>query len=96
MLRLFSWDGRKNHTNRKKHGVSFEAAILVFDDPSHISRLDRVIEGEQRWQTIGMAGGTLLLLVAHTWEEAITHETQIRIFSARRATKIERKIYEGA
>jgi uncharacterized protein len=56
--------------------------------------LERVQDGEERWQTIGMAGGTLLLLVAHTWEEAITHESQIRIISARRATKVERKIYE--
>jgi uncharacterized DUF497 family protein len=91
---LFSWDERKNQTNRKKHGVSFEAAVLVFDDPLHISRLERVEAGEQRWQTIGMVGGTRLLLVAHR-EETITYESEIRIISARRATKVERKIYEG-
>ncbi len=91
---MFSWDERKSRSNLKKHGVSFEAATLVFDDPLHITRLERIEDGEQRWQTIGMAGGVLLLLVALTWEESITHETQIRIISARRTTKVERKIYE--
>jgi len=91
---LFSWDERKNRSNRAKHGVSFEAACLVFDDPLHISRLDRVEQGEPRWQTIGMAGGVLLLLVAHTWEESLTGETHIRIISARPASKLERSIYE--
>jgi uncharacterized DUF497 family protein len=67
---------------------------LVFDDPLHITRLERIEDGEQRWQTIGMAGGVLLLLVAHTWEENVTHETEIRIISARRAAKLERRIYE--
>ena len=76
-----------------KHGVSFEAAQLVFDDPLHITRQDRIENGEQRWQTVGIVGGVVLLLVAHTWHETETGE-HIRIISARRATKIERKIYE--
>ena len=50
----FSWDERKNRSNRRKHRVSFETAALVFDDPCHISHLDREVEGELRWQTIGM------------------------------------------
>jgi len=91
---LFSWDERKNESNKRKHGISFEAASLVFDDPLHISRLQRLEKGEQRWQTIGMAGGMLLLLVAHTWEEPLLGEFHIRIISARRASRLERKIYE--
>lgn len=91
---MFSWDERKNRLNVKKHGVSFEAASLVFDDPLHISRLERIEDGEQRWQTIGMVGGMVLLLVAHTWEEGLAHETHIRIISARRASTLERRIYE--
>ena len=94
MLRLFTWNERKNRSNLRKHGVSFAAAVLVFDDPMHISRLERVKEGEQRWQTIGRAGDAVLLLVAHTWEESITYETEIRIISARRANGLERRIYE--
>jgi uncharacterized protein len=98
-LHLISWDAAKNESNQHKHGVSFEAAKLVFDDPLHVSRQDRIENGEQRWQTVGMAGGVALLLVAHTWHETeggnADHTTEhIRIISARRATKLERSIYE--
>jgi uncharacterized DUF497 family protein len=91
---LFSWDDGKNESNLHKHGVSFEAAKLVFGDPLHITRQDRIENGEQRWQTIGLAGGVVLLLVAHTWHEAEGGAEHIRIISARRTTKLERKIYE--
>ena len=91
---MFSWDDAKNESNQRKHGVSFAAAQLVFDDPLHLTRQDRIENGEQRWQTIGLAGGVVLLLVAHTWYEEDTGEEHIRIISARRATKLERSIYE--
>ena len=74
--------------------MSFEAAQLVFEDQLHVSRQDRVEGGEQRWQTLGSADGKVLLLVAHTWCESHAGEEDIRIISARRATKIERKFYE--
>ncbi|MES2264191.1 MAG: BrnT family toxin [Pseudomonadota bacterium] len=93
-LFLFSWDDAKNESNQRKHGVSFEAAKLVFDDPLHVTRQDRIENGEQRWQTIGMAGGVVLLLVAHTWYEADSGVEHIRLISARRTSKLERKIYE--
>lgn len=96
LLLLFSWDETKDELNRRKHGVSFEVARLVFEDPWHISHHDRIEEGEERWQTIGMAGGVVLLLVAHTWMEAKSGEEHIRIVSARCATKLERRIYEQA
>ncbi len=96
LLLLFSWDETKNERNRRKHGVSFEVARLVFEDPWHISRHDHIEAGEERWQTIGMAGGVALLLVAHTRVEAETGEEHIRIVSARCATKLERRIYEQA
>ncbi|HET7867152.1 MAG TPA: BrnT family toxin [Burkholderiaceae bacterium] len=91
---MISWDDAKNESNQAKHGVSFEAAQLVFDDPLHVSRQDRVENGEQRWQTVGMAGGVVLLLVAHTWFDDADGEEHIRIISARRATKLEKRIYE--
>ena len=91
---MFSWDDDKNESNQRKHGVSFEAAQLVFDDPLHITRQDRIENGEQRWQTIGMAAGIVLLLVAHTWFETESGEEHVRLISARRTTKLERKIYE--
>ena len=62
----FEWDENKNRGNRKKHGVGFETAKLVFDDPLHISIQDRFENGEERWRTVGLAGGVVLLLVAHT------------------------------
>jgi uncharacterized DUF497 family protein len=65
----FTWDERKNRVNRRKHGISFEAAALVFDDAFHLTRQDREVEGEPRWQTIGMVQGVHVLLVAHTIDE---------------------------
>lgn len=62
---MFSWDEAKNKDNQRKHGISFEAAQLVVDDPLHISRQDRIENGEERWQTLGFADGVVLLLVAH-------------------------------
>jgi uncharacterized protein len=50
----FTWDEQKNRANRQKHGTSFETAMLVFDDPYHLTSQDREIEGEPRWQTIGI------------------------------------------
>ena len=91
---VFSWDEQKNKRNQRKHGVGFEAAKLVFEDPLHICRQDRTEDGEQRWQTIGMVGDVALLLVAHTWEDTVSDGEHIRIISARRATKLERKVYE--
>jgi uncharacterized DUF497 family protein len=45
---LFSWDETKNELNQQKHGIRFEIAKLVFNDPLHISRQDRIENGEQR------------------------------------------------
>ena len=50
----FVWDERKNQINKRKHGISFEIAALVFEDPYHLTRQDREVEGEPRWQTIGI------------------------------------------
>ena len=88
----FTWDERKNRVNRKKHSISFETAVLVFDDPYHISRQDREVDGELRWQTLGMVMGGQILLVAHAvWESA--DEEVVHIISARKATPQERNIY---
>lgn len=87
------WDKNKNQTNKAKHGVSFETARLVFDDPYHLSIQDRVERGEMRWQTLGRAGNVVVLLVAHTWQEDGNDEA-IRIISARKATPKERRHYE--
>ena len=49
----FEWDENKNRENRKKHGVSFEIAMEVFDDPFSLTSRDRIVEGEERLWTLG-------------------------------------------
>ena len=90
-----TWDERKNRTNQRKHGISFETAALVFDDPYQLSTQDREVEGELRWQTIGTVKVRQILLVAHTLSESVNQgdEEVIRIISARKATPEERSIY---
>jgi uncharacterized DUF497 family protein len=88
-----AWDESKNISNRAKHGVSFELAARVFDDPYALSLVERLVDLEERWQTIGLVGDTLVLLVAHTWRDEENDEA-IRIISARKATSHERRAYE--
>ena len=89
----FEWDEQKNRSNQGKHQVSFELASEVFDDPYHQSRQDRIEDGEMRGQTVGLVGGMALLLVAHTWHDD-DGEVVVRIISARKATRAERRAYE--
>ena len=79
--------------------MSFDLTELVFNDPRAVSRQERFENGKLRWQTLGMVGESLLiLLVAHTAEGESESNSEggehIRIISARRATRVERKIYE--
>jgi len=94
MERYFEWDDRKAEINYRKHGIRFENAALVFDDPLSVSKQDRVENGEHRWQTIGMVGGCILLLVAHTVRFEDNNIEVVRIISARRADRKERRRYE--
>lgn len=89
----FEWDERKNRLNNAKHGISFETACLIFDDPFQLNLQDRHEGGDERWQTLGRAGGIVFLLVAHTIGE-VDGEEVVRIISARKATTNERKRYE--
>lgn len=93
----FEWDERKNKANLRKHEVAFGDAVQVFFDPLRVTYSDQVVDGEERWHTIGMFEGTVLLLVVHvTWEEENGDKTVevIRIISARQATPLERYTYE--
>jgi len=89
----FEWDEAKARSNERKHGVRFEDAMLAFADPYAMVDQDRIEGGELPWQTLGMVDGLGLLLVAHTVREEGQDEI-IRIVSARRATRKERKRYE--
>ncbi|HEY0308444.1 MAG TPA: BrnT family toxin [Acidobacteriaceae bacterium] len=94
MQMRFTWDELKNRGNRRKHGISFDTATQVFLDPLHLSRQDRIVEGEERWQTMGMVNGVLLVLVAYAVVDE--YEEILRIISARRVTRQERIEYEEA
>ena len=88
----WEWDENKNRANRRKHGLSFETASLVFDDPGAVSFPDPNVE-EERWRTVGMVGNVVVMVV-HT-EPDLKHGVETgRIVSARKAARRERKIYE--
>jgi len=89
------WDRAKNETNQTKHGIDFETAQLVFDDPRCVTFIERVTDGEQRWHAIGSIEDVIVLVVVHTYRE-VDSEEMIRIISARRATTKERRLYEQA
>jgi uncharacterized protein len=84
----FAWNKPKAKDNYAKHGASFDVAKRVFEDPLAIEFLDdRQDYGEERFVTIGMVDGHVLF-VAHA-----ERNDNIRIISARRATKHEREAY---
>ena len=91
----FEWDDQKNRANIAKHGIDFEQAKAVFDDPYLVTRIDDRFEyGEVREVSIGQMplvtqGQALIVVVVHTERDGIT-----RLISARKATKQERRLYE--
>jgi uncharacterized DUF497 family protein len=90
----FEWDPAKARANQRKHGISFEIAMHVFDDPDALVEQDRIEGSERRWQTLGLVDAVLLLLVAHTVQVEDGEHEVIRIISARRADAKERKRYD--
>jgi uncharacterized DUF497 family protein len=93
MAIYFDWDPTKSATNLREHGVSFETASFVFDDPYRIAEEDSVVDGEVRWRTIGTADDAAVLLVI-TFEEIFELDMFVRIISARKAVGWERRDYE--
>jgi uncharacterized protein len=88
----FEWDEKKNRANRKKHGVWFEEAQQVFDDPKALLYFDRKhSQEEDRFILLGMSGSARVLVVVHCERES---GSIIRIISARKATAREVKDYE--
>jgi hypothetical protein len=89
------WDTQKALANLEKHGVSFQEASEVFDDPLHLSVLDHRFEYfEERWITVGMSHGRRLLVVANLFFNDQMEEV-IRIITAREASRNEQKQYEN-
>jgi uncharacterized DUF497 family protein len=90
----FVWDPAKARRNRRDHGVSFEIAAQVWNDPLHVILPDRWQDGEERWHAIGRVGAVTMLVVVHVYVD--DDPEVVRIISARRATSHERRAYEQA
>jgi len=88
----FEWHSEKAKSNLEKHGVSFEEAATVFDDPLQVHYLDGAHSiSEQRFICLGVSSEGRFLKLAYTELEADT----IRIITAREMTPRERKEYES-
>lgn len=93
MIYTFVWDENKNRANQRKHGVSFEEAKTVFFDDLAIEYFDPDhSQEEERFIMIGTSIKSRIIVVCHCYRET---EPLIRIISARKATKKERKSYPG-
>jgi len=92
----FASNGTRKRTKATsfKHGVDFQTAQLIFDDPYCVTFIERTKDDEPRWHAVGFAEGLILLVVVHTYRDAGTDEL-IRIISARQATRHERRLYEA-
>lgn len=87
---LFEWDPNKARRNLEIHGVSFDEASTTFKDTLSLTIYDPLHSDEEdRFVLIGNSAGNRLLVVVHT-----EIREKIRIISARKATKKERKQYE--
>lgn len=86
----FHWDEDKAASNLAKHGVSFDEATTVFDDPYFIEFYDPDhSDDEDRFIIVGMSNMQRLLIVSYT-----DRHGPIRLISARETTRQERKAYE--
>lgn len=87
------WDPRKAAANLKKHGVDFNEAVEAFFDPNAIDDFDsdHSTVNEQRFALIGLSSRRLLLVIFTE-----RRGNRIRIISARKASKVEERLYNHA
>jgi len=91
----FEWDPNKAKSNLTKHKISFESSTSVFKDENAISIYDEKHSLEEdRWITIGIDFETRTLIVIHTFIIINQDNCNIRVISARKATKSEQKTYK--
>ncbi|MDE2686332.1 MAG: BrnT family toxin [Chloroflexota bacterium] len=91
----WTWDENKNTANRIKQGIGFETAQLVFEDSFSSTEYDRY-EDEDRFHTIGMVEGRLILVVHTLTQEEYDGPEGGRIIGARKPTPHEKRAYEEA
>lgn len=92
----FKWNPDKARSNICKHGVAFEEATEVFNDPMALTVFDEEEsrDDEDRWITLGQIKGQHYLVVVHTYRNPDKDTVTIRLISARPATKNEVRQYE--
>lgn len=92
----FEWNPIKAAANIRKHGISFEHAAEIFQDPMALTIFDNEHSiDEERWITMGQANNRVYILVVHTYQDSDnSNEIKIRIISARLANKSEIKQYQ--
>jgi len=86
----FEWDEEKAKENLEKHGIDFADAATAFGDTMALTMPDPASQEEERFVTLGTDALERLLVVAYTWRD-----DRIRLISARKATRRERRQYEG-
>jgi len=87
---LYEWDNNKAQSNLKKHGINFADAVAVFSDDLAATVMDEYPD-EERFVTMGIDAFGQILVVVYTWRG----EDTIRVISARKATRSERRQYES-
>lgn len=92
---IFEWDEAKAKTNLREHKISFEESQSIFDDEFLVTFPDEFHSiAEERFISIGFSNANRMLLVVHLEQFESFEEIIIRIISCRKATKLEREIYE--
>ncbi len=86
----FEWDEEKAKKNLETHGIDFADAATVLSDTMALTMPDPASEEEELFVTLGTDALERLLVVAYTWRE-----DRVRLISARKATRRERRQYEG-
>lgn len=90
---IFEWDEQKNRSNKLKHGISFETAHYVFFDEHCLTEFHRVENEEERWKTLGLLGGEVVVFIGHLVSEDSAGREVIRLITARKADATEREEY---
>jgi len=85
----YQWDPKKVDINKQKHRTDFADAVGVFEDEWSLTIKQEIIRGEQRFATVGVDFLGRIIVVVYTYRG-----NEIRLISARPATKAERNVYE--
>ena len=92
---IFEWNEAKAKSNLQKHKISFDEALTIFDDSRSVTYLDDFYRSaEERFISVGTSMHNRILLVVYTEQDKSAGATIIRIISCRKATALEREIYE--